>query len=68
MIPEQPTTPPPLPRRRGFDWRRALLPGMISAGSILAVFGGLAWLIAQNENWPRIQRQFFSVDHMLAAL
>ena len=68
MIPEQPTTPPPPPRRRGFDWRRALLPGLISAGSILAVFGGLAWLIAQNENWPRIQRQFFSVDHMLAAL
>ena len=68
MIPDQPTTPPPPPRRRGFDWRRAFLPGLISAASILAVFGTLTWLIAQNENWPRIQRQFFSVDHMLAAL
>ncbi|PWE28448.1 ABC transporter permease [Pararhodobacter marinus] len=68
MIPDQPTTPPPPPRRRGFDWRRAFLPGLISAASILAVFGTLTWLITQNENWPRIQRQFFSVDHMLAAL
>ncbi len=68
MIPQQPTTPLPPPRRRGFDWRRAFLPGLISAASILAVFGTLTWLIAQNENWPRIQRQFFSVDHMLAAL
>lgn len=68
MIPDQLTTPPPPPRRRGFDWRRAFLPGLISAASILAVFGTLTWLIAQNENWPRIQRQFFSVDHMLAAL
>ncbi|GAB1379130.1 amino acid ABC transporter permease [Pararhodobacter aggregans] len=68
MIPDQPTTPPPPPRRRGFDWRRALVPGLISSLSILVVFGGLAWLIAGNENWPRIQRQFFSLDHMLAAL
>ncbi|MCW1932199.1 amino acid ABC transporter permease [Pararhodobacter zhoushanensis] len=68
MIPKQPDTPPPPPRRRGFDWRTALVPGLIGAGSIALVFGGLAWLISQNENWPRIQRQFFSLDHMLAAL
>lgn len=68
MIPEQPTTPPPPPRRRGFDWRTAALPGLIGAGSIAVVFGGAGWLVASNENWPRIQRQFFSLDHMLAAL
>lgn len=68
MIPDQPTTPPPPPRRRGFDWRTALVPGLIGGGSILAVFGTLGWLIATNENWPRIQRQFFNPDHMLAAL
>ncbi|WP_127104738.1 amino acid ABC transporter permease [Pararhodobacter zhoushanensis] len=68
MIPKQPDTPPPPPRRRGFDWRTALVPGLIGAGSIALVFGGLAWLVSQNENWPRIQRQFFSLDHMLAAL
>ncbi|MCW1404236.1 amino acid ABC transporter permease [Novosphingobium sp. MW5] len=44
------------------------MPGLIGAGSIALVFGGLAWLTSQNENWPRIQRQFFSLDHMLAAL
>lgn len=68
MIPEAPTTPPPPPRRRGFDWRTALVPGLIGAAAIVVVFGGLGWLVANNENWPRIQRQFFSLDHMLAAL
>jgi len=68
MIPDQPTTPPPPPRRRGFDWRTALVPGLIGGASIVAVFGTLGWLIATNENWPRIQRQFFNPDHMIAAL
>ena len=67
MIPEQPTTPPPPPRRRGFDWRAALVPGLISAGSIAVVFGALAWTIAANPQWPRIQAQFFNLDHMMAA-
>ena len=68
MIPEAPTTPPPPPRRRGFDWQTALVPGLIGAAAIVVVFGGLGWLVVNNENWPRIQRQFFSLDHMLAAL
>ena len=68
MIPAQPATPPPPPRRRGFDWRAALVPGLIGGGSIAVVFGGLGWLVLSNENWPRIQRQFFNPDHMLAAL
>lgn len=68
MIPEAPQTAPPPPRRRGFDWRSALVPGLIGAGSIVLVFGTLGWLIAANPNWPRIQAQFFNLDHMRAAL
>jgi polar amino acid transport system permease protein len=67
MIHEDPKTPPPPPRRRGFDWRAARVPGLIGVASIVIVFGGLAWLIAQNPNWPRIQAQFFNLDHMIAA-
>lgn len=68
MIHNAPDSPPPPPRRRGFDWRTALVPALISAGSILAVFGLFIWLISSNENWPRIQAQFFSTDHMARAL
>lgn len=67
MIPTAPDSPPPPPRRRGFDWRTALLPGLIGAGSIIVVFGLLAWLVSTNENWPRIQAQFFNLEHMIAA-
>jgi len=67
MIPNHPDGPPPPPRRRGFDWRVALVPGLISAVSIILVFGLLGWLVATNPNWPRIQAQFFNLDHMLAA-
>lgn len=68
MIPKAPTTPPPPPRRRGFDWRTATVPSLISVSSIAVVFGGIGWLVAGNENWPRIQVQFFNPEHMLAAL
>lgn len=68
MIHPDPTTPPPPPRRRGFDWRAALVPGLIGGASIALAFGTLGWLVANNENWPRIQRQFFNPDQMLAAL
>ncbi|WP_323037564.1 amino acid ABC transporter permease [Pararhodobacter sp.] len=67
MIPDRDDSPPPPPRRRGFDWRTALVPGLIGAGSIVVVFGLLGWLIATNENWPRIQAQFFNLDHMINA-
>ena len=62
-----PQGPPPPPRRRGFDWRAAALPSLISAGMILLVFGGLAWLVTSAEQWPRIRAQFFNWDHMVAA-
>jgi polar amino acid transport system permease protein len=63
-----PYGPPPPPRRRGFDWRTAAMPALISAVSIVVVFGALAWLITSAEQWPRIRLQFFNVEHMVAAL
>jgi len=62
-----PDGPPPPPRRRGFDWQTAAMPALISALSIIVVFGALAWLITSAEQWPRIRLQFFNWDHMVAA-
>ena len=62
-----PDGPPPPPRRRGFDWRAAAAPALISAASILVVFGALAWAVTSAEQWPRIRAQFFNWDHMVAA-
>ncbi len=58
--------PPPPPGRR-FDWREAALPTLISAVSIVVVFGALGWAITSAEEWPRIRQQFFNVDAMVAA-
>jgi polar amino acid transport system permease protein len=58
--------PPPPPGRR-FDWREAALPTLISAVSIVVVFGALGWAITSAEEWPRIRQQFFDVDAMVAA-
>jgi polar amino acid transport system permease protein len=63
-----PEGPPPPPRARGFDWRAAFVPGLISSASIIVVFGALGWVITSAEQWPRIRAQFFSPEHMLAAL
>lgn len=68
MIHNRPDGPPPPPRRRGFDWRTALVPALIGTGSIVVVFGLLGWLVTTNEQWPRIQAQFFSLSHMQNAL
>jgi len=59
--------PPPPPRRRGFDWRAALAPSLVSALSIALVFGLLYWLVTSATQWPRIKLQFFNLDHMIAA-
>lgn len=58
--------PPPPPSRRR-DWRAALVPSLISLFSILIVFGALGWVITSAEEWPRIQRQFFNIDAMIAS-
>ncbi|MFN3662217.1 amino acid ABC transporter permease [Yoonia sp.] len=59
--------PPPPPPHRGFDWRAALMPGLISTISIIVVFGALAWFVTSAEQWPRIRLQFFNLDAMIAA-
>jgi polar amino acid transport system permease protein len=58
--------PPPPPRRRR-EWRAALVPTLISLASIALVFGLMGWLVTTAEHWPRIQKQFFNLDAMLAA-
>lgn len=63
-----PDGPAPPPRRRGFDWQTAAVPALISAVSIVVVFGALAWLVTSAEQWPRIRLQFFNWDHMVAAM
>ena len=58
---------PPPPPGRHFAWREAALPTLISALSIVVVFGALGWAITSAEQWPRIRHQFFNVDAMVAA-
>jgi polar amino acid transport system permease protein len=58
---------PPPPPRRSFDWRAAAVPTLISVTSIALVFGLLGWAITSAEHWPRIQKQFFNLDAMVAA-
>ncbi len=55
------------PRRRRRNLRTALVPSLISVASIVLVFGLAAWWITSAEQWPRVQRQFFSLEAMQAA-
>lgn len=57
----------PAPPRRRNEWRAALVPGIISVISIIIFFGALAFWIGSSEYWPRVQRQFFNIDAMIAA-
>lgn len=68
VVVPRPAGPPPPPRRQRFDWRAAAVPALVSALSILVVFGVLAWGVTSAEQWPRIRAQFFNPDHMIAAL
>jgi len=68
VVVPRPAAPPPPPRRRRFDWRAAAVPALVSALSIVVVFGLLGWLVTSAEQWPRIRLQFFNWDHMVAAL
>ncbi|MFN3538328.1 MAG: amino acid ABC transporter permease [Brevundimonas sp.] len=58
--------PTPPPRRRD-EWRAALVPSLISFGSVVLVFGALVWWVTSAEHWPRVERQFFNLDAMRAA-
>lgn len=57
----------PAPPRRPTGWRDAAGPYLVSALSIVVVFGALGWWITSAEQWPRVQNQFFNPDAMAAA-
>lgn len=59
--------PPPPPAQKRASGKERFLPALISTVSVVAVFGALAWVVGSAEHWPRIQRQFFSLDAMIAA-
>jgi len=61
------TRRPRPPRSRRGDWRAALVPSVLSAVSIIVVFGGIGWWITSAEQWPRIVAQFFNLDAMRAS-
>lgn len=44
-----------------------LLPVLISLLSVIIVFGGVAYFVAQAPQWPRIQVQFFSLPAIIEA-
>ncbi len=58
--------PTPPPRRRN-TLRETLLPALISLGSVVVVFSALVWWITSSPEWPRVERQFFNLDAMIAA-
>ena len=66
-LPGGETRRPLPPRSRSSDWRAALMPSLLSAASIIVVFGGIAWWVTSAEQWPRIVAQFFSLDAMRAS-
>lgn len=58
---------PAPPRRRTLSLRERLTPVLISVVSTVVVFGAVAYLVANAEGWPQIQRQFFSFEAMQEA-
>ncbi len=54
--------PPPAPARLSTSER--LTPIAISAVSTAIVVGLLAWWVGSSEQWPAVQRQFFSLSAM----
>jgi polar amino acid transport system permease protein len=58
---------PPPPRAPDLGLRERIVPLVISFGSVIAFFGIAAYVVAQAENWPRIQQQFFNLDAMIAS-
>jgi polar amino acid transport system permease protein len=59
---------PPPPRAQTLSPRDRYLPALISILSTAAAFGVAAYVVTSAEAWPRIQRQFFSIDAMRESL
>jgi polar amino acid transport system permease protein len=58
---------PPPPARKKESLRDKLLPALTSLASIALFFGVIAYVVTSAEQWPRIKRQFFSLDAMIEA-
>lgn len=58
------SAPAPKPGRT-LRARDKYLPGIISVGSVIAVVVVLRQVVTSAEQWPRIRRQFFSLDAII---
>lgn len=58
---------PPPPARKTVSLADRLLPAAASLASVAIFFGALAYVVTSAEQWPRIKRQFFSLDAMIEA-
>jgi polar amino acid transport system permease protein len=58
---------PPPPAQKVLTPQERLIPFAISLISVVGVFGGLALLVTQSEQWPRVQLQFFNGRAMVEA-
>lgn len=59
------TAAPPAARRVSF--RERFIPFLISAISVITVFGLAAYFVTSSEQWPRIRLQFFSGEAIIDA-
>lgn len=53
--------------RRNTTLKDRLAPVLISLVSVVVVFGTIGYFVSQAEQWPRIQRQFFSLEAIMEA-
>ena len=58
---------PPPPARKTVSLADRLLPAAASLASVAIFFGALAYVVTSAEQWPRLKRQFFSLDAMIEA-
>lgn len=60
-------SPPPPPARRRTSLRDQIVPIFTSLASVALFFGVIAYVVTSAPEWPRIKRQFFSLDAMIEA-
>lgn len=53
--------------RRTTTLKDRLTPVLISLVSVIVVFGTIGYFVSRAEQWPRIQRQFFSLEAIVEA-
>ncbi|HMO73474.1 MAG TPA: amino acid ABC transporter permease [Paracoccaceae bacterium] len=58
---------PPPPPRRSDEWRQAAVPTAISFAVAFAVVAAVAMVVVTSPDWPRVERQFFSREAMVAS-